>query len=204
VISRLKGQFVAVVQRNIKGYILLSAIFVCGTVLAIVCNTKAVQEEEIRIFFADYISGITNSGMDATKTFYFAMINYVQFAVCAFFCAITIIGAPLFLLYTFVKGFSFGTVLCCIFKAFGPGAFLIFFCVIFPHALIEGPCCLAYGLRCTRDAYGLVTGNIHFKKNLFTPLGFGILFLCIASVAALMQSYLEPLLIKMISSYLIN
>lgn len=203
-ISKLKGQFITVVQRNMKGYILLSAIFICGAVLAIICNTKAVQEEEIRIFFSDYISGITGSGMDATKTFYFAMINYVQFAVCAFFCAITIVGAPLFLLYTFVKGFSFGTVLCCIFKAFGLEAFLILFCVILPHALIEGPCCLAYGLRCTRDAYGLVAGNVRFKKNLFLPLGFGLLFLCTASVAALTQSYLEPLLIKMISSYLIH
>lgn len=203
-VSRLKGQFISVVQRNIKGYILLSAIFICGAVLAIVCSKKVVQEDEIRIFFADYVSGAANSGMDATKTFHFAMINYVQFAICGFFCAVTIIGAPVFLIYTFAKGFSFGAVLCCIFKAFGLKAFLIVLCVILPHALIEAPCCLVYGLRCTRDAYGLVTGNVHMKKNLFLPLGFGILFLCVVSVAALTQSYIEPLLVKMISSYIIH
>ena len=202
-ISKLKGQFVVSMQHNMKGYILLIAVFLCGMALAIACNKNSVQEEEIRIFFADYLSGITGAGMDATKTFYFAMLGYMQFAVCAYFCAITIIGAPLFLIYLLIKGFSFGTVLCCIFHAFGLKAWFIIPCVILPHALIEGPCCLAYGLRCTKDAYGLAAGNVHVKKNLFIPLWFGILFLCITSVAALTQSYIEPLLIKMISPYLI-
>lgn len=203
-ITRMKEQLSAVVQRNIKGYILLSAIFICGAVLAMICSNQVVQEDEIRIFFADYVSGAANSGMDATKTFHFAMSNYVQFALCGFLCAVTIIGAPVFLIYTFAKGFSFGAVLCCMFKAFGVKAFLIVLCVILPHALIEGPCCLAYGLRCTRDAYSLVTGHVHMKKNLFFPFGFGLLFLCVVSVAALTQSYIEPLLVKMISSYIIH
>lgn len=202
-ILKLKERFVAAIKYNMKGYMLLLAVFLCGMTIAIACNMSSVQEEEIRIFFADYLSGITGAGMDATKTFYFAMLGYLQFAVCAYFCAVTIIGAPLFLVYLLIKGFSFGTVLCCIFHAFGLKACFVILCVILPHALIEAPCCLAYGLRCTKDAYGLAAGNVHFKKNLFMPIWFGILFLCIASVAALTQSYIEPLLMKIISPYLI-
>ncbi len=198
--KKLKTQIAVLTENNLKGYILFSVIFAAGVVLALAFSAKSVQEEEIRLYFTDFVSNVTNSGTDAIKTFNLSMMNYLQFASIMFLSSVTIIGAPAVLIYTLVKGFSFGTVICCLFKAFGAKAFLIVLCAVLPHVIVAAPCCLAYAFHCAKGSYGLMAGNINLKKNLITPLGFGLLFLGIVSIAALAQAYIEPLFIKLISS----
>ena len=202
-IKKLKTQIALLTENNLKGYILLSVIFAAGAVLALVFSGKSVQEEEIKLYFTDFVSNVTNSGTDAVKTFNISMVNYIQFAVIMFLSSVTIIGVPAVLIYTLSKGFSFGTVICCLFKTFGAKAFLIILCAVLPHVIITAPCCLAYAFHCAKGALGLMSGNINLKKNLLPPLGFGLLFLCIVSIAALAQAYIEPLFIKLISSQFI-
>ena len=199
-IKKLKTQIAILTENNLKGYILLSVIFAAGAVLAFAFHGKGAQEEEIKLYFTDFISNVTNSGTDAIKTFNLSMANYIQFAAVMFLSSVTIVGAPAVLIYTLVKGFSFGTVICCLFKAFGAKAFFIILCAILPHVIIVGPCCLAYAFHCAKSSYGMLAGNINLKKSLLTPLGFGLLFLCIVSIGALAQAYIEPLFIKLISS----
>lgn len=199
-IKKMKTRIALLAESNLKGYILLSVIYMAGAVMALVFSSKSLQEDEIRLYFTDFITNVANSGTDAIKTFNLSMLSYVKFAVIMFLSSVTIIGAPAVLLYTLVEGFSFGTVICCLFKAFGAKAFLVVLCAVLPHILIAAPCCLAYSFHCAKSSYGLITGNVDLKKSLVTPLGFGVLFLCIVSISSLTQAYVEPLFIKLISS----
>lgn len=198
-IKKLKTQIALLTGNNLKGFILLGVIFAAGAVLAVPFCSKTAQEEEIRLYFNDFILNVTNSGTDAIETFNLSMVNYIKIAGILFLSSVTMIGAPFILLYTLMKGFTFGTVVCCLFKAFGAKAFLVVLCTVLPHVVIAAPCCLAYAFHCAKSSYTMVAGNIHLKRNLLTPLGFGVLFLCIISIAALTQAYIEPLFIKLIS-----
>lgn len=199
-IKKLKKQIVMLAANNLKGYVLLSMIFAFGVFFAFVFGTKTVGEEEIKLYFTDFVSNVTNAGTDAIQTFHLSMTNYVRFAAVMFLSSVTIIGAPVVLLYTLVKGFSFGTVICCLFKAFGAKAFLIVLCAVLLHVLVAAPCCMVYAFHCVKGSCALSAGNAHWKKNLMIPFGFGLLFLCVVSIAAFIQAYIEPLFIRLISA----
>lgn len=128
------------------------------------------------------------------------MINYIKFALIMFFSAVTIVGVPTIFIYMLIEGFSLGTVICCLFKAFGTEAILIFLSTVIPHIAITVPCCLLYALHCIKNSCNLITCNTDFKKHVLRPVGFGILFLCTISIAALIQAYIEPFFVKLISS----
>lgn len=196
--KKLKAQIVFLTGNNLKGYILLSAIFAAGMVSALIFGSN-VPQEEIKLYITEFVSNAANSGIDRIKTFNFSMANYIQFAFAMFLLSLTVVGAPAVLIYVLFNGFSFGAVVSCLFKAFGAKAFLIVFCAVLPHVIVSAPCCLAYSLHCAKKARGLFTGNISLKKSVIAPLGFGLLYLCAVSIAALTQAYIEPFLIKLIS-----
>lgn len=196
---KLKKQFITSLTLNAKGYILLGIVYLIGLFLAFVFHVKTVQEDEIKLFFTDFIMNVTNAGTDGIKTFNSAMLGYMQFALLLFLSSTTVIGVPAIFVYIFGKGFSFGTVLCCLLKAFGMKAILVFLTAILPHILITAPCCLAYTLYCAKKAGQVYNKDFQVKKNILFPLGMSALFLCAVSIAALIQAYIEPFFIKMIS-----
>lgn len=202
-IRKLKANLKLLIETNSKGYILLSAIFAAGVAVSAIVHAKTVPEEEIRLYMTDFISNTANAGADSIKTFYLSVLGYVKVAAILFFSSVTIIGAPVALLYALVGGFSYGTVILCLFRIFGAKAFLIVFCSILPHAVVSAPCCLVYAFHCMQNSHRLFLGNVDLKKSFVTPLVFGVFFLGMTSVAALIQAYVEPLLISLIASQFI-
>jgi len=199
-IKKIKSYIAVLIENNLKGYILLSAIFVAGVVLAIIFGAKTVGEEEIRLYFSDYIQSVKNSGTEPISTFNLSMKGYIEFALVMFVSAVTVIGVPLSLIYIFIRGYSFGTVICCLFKAFSARAILIILCAVIPHYIIAMPLCMAFGMYSVKKTAGLLSGGISVKRNLLIPFLISVCFLCSVSIAALVQAYLEPLLIKLILS----
>ncbi len=199
-IKKIKTYISVLIENNLKGYILLSAIFVAGIVLAIVFGAKTVGEEEIRLYFSDYIQSVKNSGTEPISTFNLSMKGYIEFALVMFVSSVTVIGIPLSLIYIFIRGFSFGTVICCLFKAFSARAILIILCAVIPHYIIAMPLCMTFGMYSVKKTAGLLSGGISVKRNILIPFLISVCFLCSVSIAALVQAYLEPLLIKLILS----
>ena len=199
-IKKIKTYVAILIENNLKGYILLGAIFVAGVVLAIIFGAKTVGEEEIRLYFSDYIQNVKNSGTEPISTFNLSMKGYIQFALVMFVSAVTIIGIPLSLVYIFIRGFSFGTVMCCLFKAFNVRAILIVLCAVIPHYIIAMPLCMAFSMYSVKKTAGLLSGGISVKRNILIPFLISICFLCVISISALAQAYLEPLLITLILS----
>ena len=101
-IKKIKTYISVLIENNLKGYILLSAIFVAGIVLAIVFGAKTVGEEEIRLYFSDYIQSVKNSGTEPISTFNLSMKGYIEFALVMFVSSVTVIGIPLSLIYIFI------------------------------------------------------------------------------------------------------
>jgi len=198
-----KSKIRTAIQQNIKIGILIISVFAVGFFLALLCGMESAQEEEIKLYFTDFVLNVTESGTDAVKIFYLSMLNYIKFALILFFASVTVIGVPAVLVYTLFKGFSFGMVIGCLFKAFGARAFLVILSAVLPHLFISSVCCLAYTACCMKNACGLTAANGNLKKILIKPLLCGILFLCAVSIAALIQAYIEPLMIRFISSSLV-
>lgn len=199
-LKKMKTQLATVAENNFKGYLVLGALFISGAIVAMILSRNAVGEEEIKFFFTDFILNVTESGTDPVVTFGNVIKEYVQFAVVMFLCATSIVGAPVILIYILTKGFSYGTVMCCLFQAFGIKGLLIILCAVLPHLLFSVPCFLVYAFYCFKSACQSASVGNNMKKRLLLLLCYALTFLCAVSLSALIQSYIEPFFIQLISS----
>ena len=202
-IKALKAYTRKTIEENSKAYILLLIAFIAGFVLAAILQGDKLAEEEIRLYIESFFSGMTQGGTSGGRTFSLSMLAYLRYAVILLISSVTVIGAPFVPLLVGIQGFSFGTVICSTISVFGAKAYLLFLCAILPHILISAPCSLVYSCRCMKNAYGLFLGDRNMKRNLLLPLLSSAVFLLCISLAALIQSFVEPFLLSLISKYFV-
>lgn len=197
-IKQIKTKLKILIEENLKGYILLSVIFIAGAALASLQNFQT-TEEEIRFYLKDYMQNVISSGTDLSGTFNVSFIGYIKIFAFMLLASLTVIGAPVILGYSLFEGFSFGTVIACLLKTFGTKGILIFLCTMLPHLIIAVPVCLGYSVFAMKHSVRIITQKNDLKSNLLKPLVIGVMFLSIISIAALIQGYIEPFLIKLIA-----
>ncbi len=197
--NKVKEYVKMLFMRDAKKYILFCVLFVSGAVVAAIFCGNTVPEEEIKSYMQDFLRTSKTLGTDGGKTFLLSMAQYVKFAFYMAIFSVTIIGVPLILGATVFVGFSYGTVFVCMFRIFGIKAILLFLCAILPHVFISLPCCLCLSCACLKNAGQVYRGNIQFSKTILYPMIYCLIFLCAVSVAALIQGFIEPFLLKMIA-----
>ncbi len=197
-IEKLKHEIKQVLSNNIKGYILIFAVFFAGVALSYILNVSSGLEGEIKLYIDDFFMAIKNYTVDSEKTFSIAILGYLKAVCLLFFLSLSVIGSPGALFYVFFKGFSYGIVFVSSFYVLGPKAFLLLFCLVLPHASILVPCFTAYSLYCVKNAYSFSKGTKNIKARAIMSFVYGICCLALSSVAALIQAYVEPLLARAI------
>lgn len=198
-VKHIKTKFKKIIEENLKACILICVIFIAGATLASLQNFRT-TEEEIRLYLKDFMQNILSSGTDLTATFNISIIGYIKFFLVMLLSSLTIVGAPIVLVYTLIEGFSFGTVLVCVMRTYGAKGILIVLSTMIPHLLFAVPICVGMCVFSMKHSLKLGTLKNDLKYNLIKPLFAGVLFLCGASIASLVQGYIEPLLIKLIAS----
>lgn len=188
------------VIKNARKYILFSVLFLTGMVLASIFSSKTIPEEEIRSYIKEFLETGKTIGADGAKTFLLSMSQYVKFAFFMVVFSLTVIGVPLIFGMTLISGFSYGTVFVCLFRIFGAKALLLILCAVLPHIIISLPCSLWLSGACLENAGQVFAGNVKFSKTILYPVICSFLFLGAISVAALIQGFVEPFLLKVISA----
>ena len=197
-INQIKTKLKILIEENLKGYILLSVVFIAGAALASLQNFQT-TEEEIRLYLKDFMQNVISSGTNLSGTFNVSYIGYVKIFALMLLASLTVIGAPVVLIYTLFEGFSFGTVISCLLKTYGVKGVLIFLCSMLPHLIFAVPVCLGYSAYAMKHSVKLITHKNDLRSNILNPILMCVLFLCIISIAALVQGYIEPILIKLIA-----
>lgn len=197
-VKKLKSELKQIISNNIKGYILIVGVFIAGMALSYILNVTSGLESEIKLYISDFISGVKSYNTDSDTTFSLAIMGYIKGICILFLMSLSLLGSVGTLLYVFVKGFSFGIVIISMFNIMNYRAILLLLCLILPHAVILAPCFLAYSLFCMKNAYSVSKGIKDLKTRVTMPILYGILSIALLSVGALIQAYIEPLLIRMI------
>lgn len=199
-IDKLKKEIKIILSENIKGYILIIAVFISGVILSVILGSSD-DNTEINLYLNDFISNVKNYSTDSVRTFKNSLLGYFKFGAFLFFMSICAVGYIGILGTVFIKGFFYGTVLDALFKiSFSKGS-VVFFSCVFPHNIIAMPCCVIYSLACIKNAQGLSKGTKNIKSIIIKPLLSGILYCLVISTGALVQAYIEPMLIRMINSF---
>lgn len=202
-IKALKAYMRKNIEENSKAYILLLIAFAAGFALAALLQRDKMADEEIKLYIQNFFSNIAQGGTSGGRTFSLSMLAYLRYTLILLVSSVTVIGAPIVPILVGIQGFSFGTVISSTVSVFGAKAYLLFLCAILPHIMISAPCSLVFSFQCMRNAHGLFLGDRNMKRNLLLPLLSGAVFLLVISLAALVQAYVEPLLLSLISKYFV-
>ena len=206
-ILKKRGNFVSkqirtyiyeIVSENIKGYILLIAVFFAGMILSSILSITSGSEEEIKIYIADFISNVKNYGVDPQKTFQLSMRDNIKQIVIFFLMSTSVLGSIGILMCTFVKGFSFGAIFGALTGTLGIKMALLLLCVVSLHLIVSVPCFASYSLLCLKNSYIPKIGLKNISANLLRMFLCGILCIVILCVSSFVQAYLEPFLLRMI------
>ena len=197
-IKFIKNKLNEIVKSNLKGYILLMLIFISGFTLSVFIE-KNITEEEIRLYFTDFFNDVNSYGTDGIKTFNASITGYIKVAVFMLLSSLTVIGAPVIIIYTLIQGISLGTVIICLFKTFGIKAFLIVLGAVIPHSVIYVPCYLIYSFFCLKNSFRFLQKKNDIKSAVIGPFIYSVSFVSVISIASLIQGYIEPLFIKLIA-----
>lgn len=200
--------------RHLPLYLALILLFVTGLGFGAVATHKLspVQKDDL----ASYIAGVYNSfgdnyGQAAPRGEVFLQSvteNVVKTAGLLFLLGLTVIGAPLILAVVFVRGFVLGfTVGFLVQETMVQGLILSTTCIL-PHNLLVVPAlligaggALSFAATALRTMLGLSKDGIYAQFASTTFLTF--CSACLFVLAALIETYLTPLLSQFGSGFLI-
>lgn len=197
VVEGIKTQIKEILKKNSKGYILITSVFLAGVVLSFLLNISASYEEEIKLYINDFISNVKSYSVDSVKTFRLSMYGYIKTITLLLTMSLCIVGNYGILIYTFIKGFSYGAVFCALMNTLEVKTSLIFMSIALLHTVISLPCIMTYLLFCFKNSCVIFNGENGLKNRIFISLAFALLSIGVLCISALIQAYLEPLLIRM-------
>ena len=198
-IDKLKKEIINNIKINARGYILIIGVFVAGLILSVIVNISSGSEEEIRLYVNDFIENVKNYSTDSGETFNIAFTGYVKLIAFLLLMSLTMFGFVGIYIYVFIKGFSYGSVFVALMGMSTYKGYLFFLAAILPHILVSAPCCIYYLLHCIKKSHQITKGMRNTASTTISSLLYGCLCMVFLSVGALVQSYLEPLLIRIIN-----
>ncbi|MBR5237051.1 MAG: stage II sporulation protein M [Clostridia bacterium] len=184
-----------------KVYIWLGLSFAAGIVLATVSALTMPQAacEEMLLYLKDFFQAIGESGADSGALLKTALFGHAKNFVFLFLCSVMVIGAPFIVVFSGFCGFVQTFTVVFLFRLYGVRTLLFFCAGMLPHYLLSGPCYVLLFALCLQFSLGLFKEKQSIRKRVVSLLcKLGILF-AIAVLSSLLQAYIEPLFIGLIS-----
>lgn len=198
-IREIKKNLICSFKKNFKGFTLLAVVFLSGFCLSFFLNISS-GYEEVKAYINDFVSNVKNCSIDASETFQLVMLGYVKQIVFFLFMSLMVFGSGGCLIYTFIKGFFYGSVFFVVGNAFGIKFVTCFMFFLIPRLLINVPCFSLYVLFCIKNSFAIARGakvttaRFHF----FNPFMYAIFSLMALNISAFVQAFLEPMFFLMI------
>ena len=192
----LRTRLKEMLRNNAKGYILIVCIFFAGVVLSFALNISVASREEMKLYINDFISNVKSFGVDSAKTFHLSLYGNIKSIVILFIMSLCVFGSYGIMVYIFLKGFSYGTFFSAIVGALGIKSAPVFLCVVLLHTIVSTPCWIIYSSLCIKNSHVLQYCVKTAGKGVLSTFFYAFLILAVLCVSALMQAYLEPVLIR--------
>ena len=186
-------------------YTVSAAAFLAGGLVAAfsVFSMPELKSRELALYLNDFFASLRDAGTDGAEILRTAALTNLKSVAVLIMLSFMIIGAPFVAAFCAFRGYTaFFTLLLAV-RIYGIRAALFFLAGMLPHWLILFPC---YGFLitlCMRFSLG------EGRERGFSTRSFGIFFAAAGVVyaltfsAALIEAYVEPLLLSLISKYFI-
>ncbi len=188
-------------QKDLYFYICILASFTIGGIIAAVFafTLPELSCKELLLYLEDFFRNIEKSGADSAALFRSGLLSNLKNFGFLFFFSVTVIGAPFIAAFSAFKGFIHCFTLFFMFRVYSIRAGLFFLLGMLPHYLLLIPCYLCLCVVCLKFSLSLIREKQELTKTIPRLLAMLALFFVLATMATLLQAYIEPLLIRLIS-----
>lgn len=202
----LKEKALNHLRQNFGLYLVLSGVYIAGVVFGSL-GVGALQPEnqkELAGFIQKSFAELTTSGPQLTMGD--LLWENLKVIVAAYVLGMTVIGMPLIFVLVFTRGFILGFAVGFLIQFRGWQGVLVTLSGIIPPTLIGLPvliitavCAVSFSLNLVRGSGGWQGRQL--SRQLAAYSGSILLMICFGSLAALIQGFFSPLMLKLILSY---
>lgn len=204
--TKLQRTCIFHIKSNITYYVLILCGFLCGGVIAAACifGISELSQREISVYLADFFLSIGKNGTESFEVFKIAVLANLSFFIAVLFFAMMVIGLPFLVIISVGIGFSFSFTIFFVFKVYAIKGMLLFLGGIFLHQLIIFPCYALALMISMKFSVSFLKGKNDIKAALWGYLLKMLVLFGISVLAALLQAYIEPLFLELMSPLFIN
>ena len=198
------------IKSNLGLYFLVLLFFAIGIAAGAftVKSLDDIQKQELIKYLKGFFQILTSKSVDSTVVLRQSLQNNVQTIVVIWLLGITVIGIPITLLIIGVRGFIIGFTVGFLLEGLGWKGLLFTFIAIIPQNIIIIPCLIgicvisiSFSIIVIKERIARKWTNNYWQKFFSYSILIIILFL-ISISGSLIEAYITPVFIKLMSSYL--
>lgn len=195
------------ILENIKLYTLLLVFFLIGAGISVFAffTLGEAQQGELVIYLSDFLKAISLTSGEAKDIITPFLITCLKVIAVSLVFSNMVIGKPFLYAICAYFGFSSFFTVLMLFKSFGFFAICIIFAGLIPHWILLFPAYSYFMVSCFLYQQRLTfrTAGKHDRGFLNTFFYSIVLTLLVSFGAGLMQGYIEPYLLGLVSKYYI-
>ncbi|TYP54258.1 stage II sporulation protein M [Thermosediminibacter litoriperuensis] len=196
-------------KRNLGYYFILSFILVAGVIAGSV-SVKLLsdpQKQELLNYIELFFTNVQNVNIDSSTVFYASVLNNLKTALVICLAGLLVISFPVILIVIFFRGYILGFTVGFLVVEFGIKGSIFALLSILPQNIIIIPAIISIGVTGMYFAVTVIKNRRRMHQDgyfsmLLSYMLSNLFFCFFLILAGLIEGYISPLFIKLITSYI--
>lgn len=197
------------ISQNKNTYFILLMAFAIGVSAGAftVNGLSSIQREELTNYFQGFLQLLDIQKVDSGELLSISLMENVKLIAIVWVLGVSVIGIPFIFLLLSVKGFITGFCSGFIINVIGFKGILFTLFTLLPKEIIVVPCLIALGVNGINFSLKIIKSkNVKhlskesFKASFLQYCFVTIFFSCFIFIGVLMEAYITPVFIRMVSS----
>jgi stage II sporulation protein M len=196
-------------KQNITCYIILLIVFISGVILgSISVNMMSdTQLQDLSDFINGFFANAKNISVDPPTIFYSSLSNNLKTLFTLFICGLVIIGLPLIFILIFFRGFIMGFTVGFFISEMGIRGIVFSLLSVLPQNIIIVPSIISVGVAGIGFSSNMLKNRRIIQSESYIQILasyflFNFVFSILLVVAALIEGYISPVFIKLLTPYM--
>lgn len=212
-ISIIRRTLIKHIRNNSRVFFTLSLAFIIGVSAGAfaVNGLTAVQNEELRHYISGFFQLFQNQNVDNSELFEISLAENIKQILLLWILGVTIIGIPFIFIIIGIRGFITGFTSGFIFEALGLKGIFFSVLALLPREIIFIPCYIALGVSGINFSLNIIKSKSSkhlskdsLKSNFFAYCAVTLFYSGLVFLGILAESYITPVIIRIISPLMTN
>ena len=209
--KKLQVLLIEHLSKNRNTYIFLLMSFVIGVSAGAftVNGLSSMQRDDLSNYFQGFLQLLDNQNLNSAELFSVALLENLKLIGILWVLGVTIIGIPFIYIILGVKGFITGFSSAYIIQALGAKGILFTIFALLPKEIIIVPCLIAIGVNGIKFSMQIARNRSDqdklkssIKASFVSYCLFTAFFSCIILAGVIIDAYVTPVLVRIISPVL--